>query len=129
MSKELYTPLRGRIKPECQKFNPDTWCDFRGGTTTETRVLICSLFFMMLMREGDTPKSASPKGLGWPLHREKKLWVCQMRFRLWGQTKCPDCIFDIRVYFSLEGVCTTLLTYNKNNYFFFLFFFFNDIDV
>ena len=24
------------------------------------------------MREGDTPEGASPKGLGWPLHREKK---------------------------------------------------------
>ena len=27
---------------------------------------------MILMREGDTPEGASPKGLGWPLHREKK---------------------------------------------------------
>ena len=24
------------------------------------------------MREGDTPEGASPKGLGWPLHPEKK---------------------------------------------------------
>ena len=24
------------------------------------------------MREGDTPEGTSPKGLGWPLHREKK---------------------------------------------------------
>ena len=24
------------------------------------------------MREGDTPKRCIPKGLGWPLHREKK---------------------------------------------------------
>ena len=24
------------------------------------------------MREGDTPEGASPKGLVWPLHREKK---------------------------------------------------------
>ena len=24
------------------------------------------------MREGETPEGASPKGLGWPLHREKK---------------------------------------------------------
>ena len=24
------------------------------------------------MREGDTPEGASPKGLGWPLHREKR---------------------------------------------------------
>ena len=24
------------------------------------------------MREGDTPEGASPKGLGWPLHRERK---------------------------------------------------------
>ena len=24
------------------------------------------------MREGDTPEGASPKGLGWPLHCEKK---------------------------------------------------------
>ena len=27
---------------------------------------------MILIREGDTPEGASPKGLGWPLHREKK---------------------------------------------------------
>ena len=27
---------------------------------------------MILMGEGDTPEGASPKGLGWPLHREKK---------------------------------------------------------
>ena len=30
------------------------------------------LFLMILMREGDTPEGSSPKGLGWPLHREKK---------------------------------------------------------
>ena len=28
------------------------------------------------MSEGDTPEGASPKGLGWPLHREKKKNLC-----------------------------------------------------
>ena len=36
-------------------------------------VIYLFLFILMiLMREGDTPEGASPKGLGWPLHREKK---------------------------------------------------------
>ena len=34
--------------------------------------LIYLFILMILMREGDTPEGASPKGLGWPLHREKK---------------------------------------------------------
>ena len=31
------------------------------------------------MREGDTPEGASPKGLGWPLHREKKKNLNEMK--------------------------------------------------
>ena len=34
--------------------------------------LFILFILMILMREGDTPEDASPKGLGWPLHREKK---------------------------------------------------------
>ena len=45
----------------------------------------CALIFiylfilMILMREGDTPECASPKGLGWPLHREKKKNLNKMK--------------------------------------------------
>ena len=31
------------------------------------------------MREGDTPEGASRKGLGWPLHREKKKNLNEMK--------------------------------------------------
>ena len=31
------------------------------------------------MREGDTPDGASPKGLGWPLYREKKKNLNEMK--------------------------------------------------
>ena len=31
------------------------------------------------MREGDTPEGASPKGLGWPLHHEKKKNLSEMK--------------------------------------------------
>ena len=31
------------------------------------------------MREGDTPEGASPKGLDWPLHREKKKNLNEMK--------------------------------------------------
>ena len=34
---------------------------------------------MILMREGDSPEGASPKGLGWPLHREKKKNLIEMK--------------------------------------------------
>ena len=34
---------------------------------------------MILMREGDTPEGAPPKGLGWPLHREKKKNLNEMK--------------------------------------------------
>ena len=37
-----------------------------------TERFIYLFILMILMREGDTPEGASPKGLGWPLHREKK---------------------------------------------------------
>ena len=30
-------------------------------------------------REGDTPEGAAPKGLGWPLHREKKKNLNEMK--------------------------------------------------
>ena len=35
-------------------------------------MFVMGFFLMILMREGDTPKMCIPKGLGWPLHREKK---------------------------------------------------------
>ena len=34
---------------------------------------------MILVREGDTPEGASPKGPGWPLHREKKKNLNEMK--------------------------------------------------
>ena len=34
---------------------------------------------IILMRGGDTPEGASPKGLGWPLHREKKKNLNEMK--------------------------------------------------
>ena len=37
------------------------------------------LFLMILMREGDTPEGASPKGPGWPRHREKKKNLNEMK--------------------------------------------------
>ena len=42
---------------------------------------------MILMREGDTPEGASPKGLGWPLHREKKKNLNEMKAGNPSQTK------------------------------------------
>ena len=44
--------------------------DLSGVYSGRTKVVLFIL--MILMREGDTPEGASPKGLGWPLHREKK---------------------------------------------------------
>ena len=42
-------------------------------------LFIYLFILMILMREGDTPEGASPKGLGWPLHREKKKNLNEMK--------------------------------------------------
>ena len=36
------------------------------------RYILIYIYFMILMREGDTPNGAFPKGLGWLLHSEKR---------------------------------------------------------
>ena len=38
------------------------------------------------MRDGDTPEGASPKGLGWPLHREKKKNLNEMKSSIYLYT-------------------------------------------
>ena len=39
------------------------------------------------MREGDTPGGSSPKGLGWPLHCEKKKNLNEMKAGNPSQTR------------------------------------------
>ena len=49
------------------------------------------------MREGDTPEGASPKGLGWPLHREKKKNLNKMKWKPEIQAKLRK-LDNIREY-------------------------------
>ena len=70
-------------------------------------LFIYLFILMILMREGDTPEGASPKGLGWPLHREKK-----KNFKLiykWRVLDCLILLLKFRLYFC------------KNNQFVFLY--------
>ena len=50
-------------------------------------LFIYLFILMILMREGDTPEGASPKGLGWPLHHEKKKNLNEMKVGNPSQTQ------------------------------------------
>ena len=61
--------------------------DLKNLKTTGNFLKYLTFILMILMREGDTPEGASPKGLGWPLHREKKKNLNEMKAGNLSQTQ------------------------------------------